>query len=60
LRSTSGVPVFGEISVTTLPKKTVYTLEDKLDLSGMVVIVSYDFEHSEKITGYTSSPKTAW
>lgn len=44
------------ISVTTLPTKNVYELNENLDLTGMVVTKNYNDGSTENTNDYTTSP----
>ena len=44
------------LSVTTKPSKTIYTVGETLDTSGMVVRATYSDGSTANITGYTCSP----
>jgi hypothetical protein len=44
------------ISITKEPDKTVYSLGEPLDLSGLEVTAAYSDGSSSVVTGYTASP----
>ncbi|MCL1857665.1 MAG: leucine-rich repeat protein [Oscillospiraceae bacterium] len=48
--------VLESISVTTLPDKTVYTVDEELDLSGMIVTAVYSDENTKIITDFSTEP----
>lgn len=47
------------ISVTTSPKKIVYTVGESFDKTGMVVTAEYDDGSTREVSGYTWSPTGA-
>jgi hypothetical protein len=52
---TASFTVLDGISVATQPTKTVYTVGEQLDLTGLVISATYNSESSKPVTGYTTS-----
>lgn len=50
------IPVLESIKVTTPPTETVYTVGEKLDLSGLVVTAKYSDGTTQPVTDYTTDP----
>ena len=54
------VPVtLAKIEITTVPAKTVYTVGERFDSTGMVVTAIYSDSSTKTVTGYTISPSGA-
>jgi hypothetical protein len=49
-------PVLESIEVTTMPSRTVYTVGDRLVLTGLVISAIYDDGSSAEVTGYAADP----
>jgi len=48
-------PTLSGIAVTTQPEKTVYSLDEELDTTGMVVTATLSDGSSQTVTGYTTA-----
>ena len=48
--------VLEEITITTLPEKTVYTVGESLDLTGMIVTAKYNDGSEKEVADYTVDP----
>lgn len=51
-------PKLQDINITTLPKKILYTVGEKLDTTGMVVTARYSNGTTKKVTNYKVSGST--